>query len=922
MRDPTQGPDDGSIRVHWSGRNAWLTAGTIAVLSLAVSALSIGRGYGIELWIHLVALVTFTGLALRRGLRMRQGAWLSMAAFGACISVAQVLWIRAGVIGGPADGGTVEGGIYIVGVVFGALGIGVLVYGPLRGAQRWRSISDGLVVASCVVFALWTFVYEPQFAGLGPAARSQQYDRLSYVGIDLLFGCVLLLAAVYQPGRAVIRWVAAAVLMVGLGDGIIVWQTGRGEAGANPVSVAIWTIATCFLAVAAAAPDLVPGNGDRGERVTNPRRRVVQAAVMLAVLTVGGQIVLQGSMDTPTLVILLVTGVAVVTNQIWVNEEVLALARTKDAALDQVASSERRFRSVFEEAPVGMVIGRPDGTVLTANPALGRMLGVPPENLAGRTVRAFISPDDLAARDAQIESVVSGRVDAVLRRMRLPRADGTPLWVDVSVSSYSAGDDEDRIIGVVEDVTEQVASRSRLEYLASHDTLTGLTNRHRFTARLTDLLDGHGTHADTPAGVPAELPAEAMVSVAFIDLDRFKVINDSLGHEIGDRLLLELASRIEWTVGDRGMVARFGGDEFTLLLTPADGDELRRTVDAVLDAVAEPVDLPSGERFHPTVSIGVTTARPGSTADGLISEADAAMYRAKERGRNRCEYFAPSGRHRAQVTLRLMDELHRAVERDELVLHYQPIVDVASGLTSGYEALLRWNHPDRGLLAPAHFIDVAEESGLIVDIGDWVVRTACARAAGWPVLSAGFAPSVSVNVAARQLSDAGLTEIVADALTSSGLPAERLWLEMTETAVMTDPRVAGQSLHDLRGLGLHLALDDFGTGYSSLTYLKRFPFETIKIDRSFVDGLGVDANDTAIVGAVAGLARSLGLVSVAEGVETPLQLKALGDLGCDFVQGYLLGRPQPVPTVEEDGRPDATGPTLPAGLPRGTAVRR
>ena len=749
MRDPTQGPDDGSIRLHWSGRNAWLTAGTIAVLSLAVSALSIGRGYGIELSGSTWSPSSRSPASPSdSGLRMRQGAWLSMAAFGACISVAQVLWIRAGVIGGPADGGTVEGAIYIVGVVFGALGIGVLVYGPLRGAQRWRSISDGLVVASCVVFALSTFVYEPQFAGLGPAARSAQYDRLSYVGIDLLFGCVLLLAAVCQPGRAVIRWVAAAVLMVGLGDGIIVWQTGRGGAGANPVSVAIWTIATCFLAVAAAAaPDLVPGNGDRGERVTNPRRRVVQAAVMLAVLTVGGQIVLQGSMDTPTLVILLVTGVAVVTNQIWVNEEVLALARTKDAALDQVARSERRFRSVFEEAPVGMVIGRPDGTVLTANPALGRMLGVPPENLAGRTVRAFIAPDDLAARDAQIESVVSGRVDAVLRRMRLPRADGTPLWVDVSVSSYSAGDDEDRIIGVVEDVTEQVASRSRLEYLASHDTLTGLTNRHRFTARLTDLLRRarHGAHADTPAGVPAELPAEAMVSVAFIDLDRFKVINDSLGHEIGDRLLLELglAHRV-----DRGRPGHGGPVRRRRVHAPAHPRRRRRTASdggRRPGRRAEPVDLPSGERFHPTVSIGVTTARPGSTADGLISEADAAMYRAKERGRDRCEYFAPSGRHRAQVTLRLMDELppRRGARRVGAALPAHRGRGLRPDLGLRGAAALEPPRPGAAGAGPLH----RRGGGVGPDRGHRRVggAPACARAAGWPVLSAGFAPSVSVQ---------------------------------------------------------------------------------------------------------------------------------------------------------------------------------
>jgi EAL domain-containing protein (putative c-di-GMP-specific phosphodiesterase class I) len=321
------------------------------------------------------------------------------------------------------------------------------------------------------------------------------------------------------------------------------------------------------------------------------------------------------------------------------------------------------------------------------------------------------------------------------------------------------------------------------------------------------------------------------------------------------------------------------------------------------------VDLGGGDRFHPTVSIGVSTARAGSSPERVVSEADAAMYRAKERGRNRAEFFTPSGPRDAAVTLRLTDDLHRAVEHDELELHYQPFIDVASGWTTGYEALLRWRHPERGLLGPDRFLDLAEETGLIVEIGEWVLRAACARAAGWPVGPGGFAPSVSVNVAARQLVEPGLVAVADDALTASGLAADRLWLEVTETALMADVRAAADTLRALRGLGLHLALDDFGTGYSSLTYLKRFPFESIKIDRTFVEGLGVDPDDTAIVEAVVGLARSLGLASVAEGVETPLQLRALGDAGCDVVQGYLLGRPQPVPTVET--APTSPGPTAP-----------
>ena len=345
-------------------------------------------------------------------------------------------------------------------------------------------------------------------------------------------------------------------------------------------------------------------------------------------------------------------------------------------------------------------------------------------------------------------------------------------------------------------------------------------------------------------------------------------------------------------------MARFGGDEFTLLLHPTSATHLRTIIDELLRSVAEPVELPRGERFHPTVSIGVSVARPGTTSDRMISEADAAMYRAKERGRNRSEFYVSSGRRTAQVTLRLIDELHRAIERDELEVLYQPIVNLASGHTTGFEALLRWNHPHRGQLAPQHFMAVAEEAGLIVPIGEWVLGTSAARAASWPSMFDGTPLTLSVNVAARQLTDPSFPGIVAQALTSSGLPAEQLWLETTETAIMTDPRIASQALRELRGFGLHLSLDDFGTGYSSLTYLKRFPFETMKIDRSFVAGLEVNADDTAIVAAVVGLARSLGLHSVAEGVESPLQLSALRDLQCEMAQGYLLGIPMTVQDVD------------------------
>ena len=820
-------------------------------------------------YVHIAVLGAFAGLAACRSVRTRSWAWALVAAFGTCQVGSQVLWMRAGVLTAGQGGGAVADALFVLGVALGVVGIGTITFGRFGGARRWRSVSDGVLVASIAIFSAFTVLFEGQLDRLHGTAAADQRLRLLFVALDVVVLGVIGLAALTQRDRPLLWWTSAALTLNLVGDAADAWRAGEGHPRSGPVSLLAWTGAVVLLAVAAVAPDRAADPRSHAA----PRRLAVYGAMVVAVAAMGVQLVVNGSLDGAALVLLLVVGTAVVVNQFWVNREIAELAGASDAAMRRMADSERRFRTIFERAPVGMVITGPDRRVVTANATLGAILGERPDRITGRPL------GDLLPADVDPDAG-----DAVVHHGRLGRDGDAPLEVEVSAVGYRAPDGEPRLIGVVEDVTDRRAAADRLEFLATHDSLTGLPNRDRFTNRLEALL--------------AE-PDGGAVAVAFLDLDRFKVINDSLGHAVGDQLLVVLGGRLAEAVGDEGMVARFGGDEFTLLLTPEDEGALARCVERVRTAVSEPVELVHGERFHPTVSIGVTTARSGSTADRLISEADAAMYRAKEGGRNRAEVYVASSRRQARVTLRLIDELHRALERDELEVHFQPVVDARSGMTTAYEALLRWRHPERGLLLPGHFLDVAEESGLIVRIGEHVLRSACARAAAWRPRPDGIGTSVSVNVAARQLAEPGLAATVADALATTGLPADRLWLEVTETAVMTDPRTAGQALRDLRSLGLHLALDDFGTGYSSLTYLKRFPFETIKVDRGFTSGLGVDQDDTAIVTAVVSLARSLGLFSVAEGVESPLQLAALRDLGCDLVQGFLLGRPEAVPAVEQ-----------------------
>jgi diguanylate cyclase (GGDEF)-like protein len=432
---------------------------------------------------------------------------------------------------------------------------------------------------------------------------------------------------------------------------------------------------------------------------------------------------------------------------------------------------------------------------------------------------------------------------------------------------------------------ERRHAEEQLEHLAHHDPLTGLPNRSLFHDRL-----GQAIARAHRSG--------RLVALMFLDLDRFKQINDTLGHEAGDRVLQVAAARLRAHLREGDSVSRLGGDEFTVLLEDVEGsDQVRGVAHKLLRAFAEPVAL-EGRDFYVTLSLGIALyPRDGPDADTLIKHADTAMYQAKSEGRDNFQFYLPDMGAAASERLTLEGSLRQALERGELLLHYQPVVRLADGEIAGVEALLRWRHPREGLLEPGRFIGIAEQTGLIVPIGDWVLREACAQSARWQ--AGGLRPlRVAVNLSARQFRKAGLAESISAALRESGLDSRWLTLEITESLLMENAAASGAVLESLKEMGAHMALDDFGTGYSSLAYLKHFPIDVIKIDRSFVSDIPGDADDAAIVRATIGLASSLGMQTTAEGVETRAQLEFLREHGCRYGQGYLFSEAVPAAEFE------------------------
>ncbi|MGH9016338.1 MAG: putative bifunctional diguanylate cyclase/phosphodiesterase [Acidimicrobiales bacterium] len=563
-----------------------------------------------------------------------------------------------------------------------------------------------------------------------------------------------------------------------------------------------------------------------------------------------------------------------------------ATSAEKEDAEASLRASEERYRSLVQNSSDTTLVLGPAGVILYASPATRALVGQDPADLIGRRASDLVHPDDRARVEPELGELL--RTAAVIEPLQFRIAHASGIWrhAEAVVTDMRNRPAVGGYVINVRDITERKEAEELLAHQALHDPLTGLPNRLLLVDRLRTAI-ARGQRHDGPPPV-----------VMFLDLDRFKLVNDSLGHGAGDELLVCVADRLRSVLRAADTLSRFGGDEFVILCEGMASEEaVMALAERAMTAIDEPFVI-NGERFHIGVSIGVAFVDDdGPSPEELLGDADYAMYLAKARsGQGRVQLFDQTTRAVARQRVHTETALARALERDELVVFYQPIVETATRRWVGVEALLRWQHPTRGLLPPADFLDVAEQTGLIVPIGSWVLSEACTQVQTWNRdLPADEQLAVSVNLSGRQLTEPDLAQSIALALEQAGIDprALRLVLEVTETLLPADEDEARHRLVELHELGIQLAIDDFGTGYSSLRYVRDLPISTIKIDRSFVSGLGTSDHDEAIVIAVTQLARTLGLRVVAEGVETETQFAFLSRVGCDFSQGYLFGRPQP-----------------------------
>ncbi len=777
---------------------------------------------------------------------------------------------------------------------------------PAGVTSRLRAVCDALIVASGMLLSSWLTVLGPVYRS-GSGSVFAQVVGLAYpVGDVLTLSAVIIVAGRTRSStRLAFGWIGCAIAAIAVSDSAFAYLTTVGSYSTGQLFDTGWVVGYLALALAAIKPtprrDRRPAAGDR---TLVPYVPVVAATVILIVRLVhGGRL---GTVDAAGVIAMLAF---LVVRQVLTLRENDALARDLEHKVQtrtlQLRHSEQRMSSLIENvSDIISVIAR-DGTIQFISPSVRAVLGHDDAALTDQCLFDLLHPDDRLSAVAFFTDASDAAGPGRRVELRMRTRDGEWRHTETIAGEFTGDPTGGRLVLTTRDVSDQKALEHELEHQAFHDHLTGLANRALFANRVEHQL----ARAARTAG---------QLAVIFIDLDEFKTINDTLGHESGDELLREVARRLRTSSRSGDTVARLGGDEFAVLLEESDEATAIGLTERYLRALTPPVVITEGG-MSISASAGIALSGPGteSVAD-LLRNADIAMYRAKAAGKGGFEVFRTEMHDAVIHRVALRRDLEAALEDEELVVHYQPLIELGTQRIVGFEALCRWMHPVRGLVAPNEFIPVAEETGLIVPIGRWVLREAVRQLCAWEAMTSRKL-TMSVNVSGRQLASPEFVGTVAEILRTSGLEPSRLVLELTESVLLKDVDEAVGRMRALKDLGVKLAIDDFGTGFSSLSYLHRFPVDSLKIDKSFVDQIVDSGLAGELVNSIVALGSAMRLSTVAEGIEHEWQATSLEATGCQLGQGYLFGRPLPGGQAEELIR--ALDPGVPGSEPAGSSAR-
>src|SRR5256886_11687656 len=810
-------------------------------------------------------------------------AWTFMAVSAFSWGAGEVAWSYYELLGGQqvpfpsfADLG------YLMAVPLAIAGVLCFPWAPSRATSLARTILDGLLITGSLLVISWSSVLGAVYRS-GSGDLMAQLIGLAYPAGDVVIGTMLVILAARAPRstRLPLYLLAGGLLANLLADSGFAYLTTTSQYGVGAVIDVGWAAGYLLIAIAAlraastpallAAPSGPPGRVG----LLLPYLSVAAAAVVAAI-----QEARPGDLDPVIFWTLLIVIVLVVIRQFLTLNDNLALNRALEANAAALTKGQEHFRSLVQNSSdVITLIGR-DGAIRYQSASIERILGYREGQLIGKPFGDLVHPDDRTQVLRRIDEAINIPGPPIAVECRLRRDDESYCPTEVTITNLLELPAVRGLVLNTRDVSERKALEEKLTHQAFHDSLTNLPNRAAFRIHLD-----HALQKDT----------ERRIAVLFLDLDDFKTVNDTMGHDVGDQLLAAVGARIASTLRPGDTVARLGGDEFAVLLNNMEDEQIAaRVAERITRQLAPPFAI-GGKEISMQASIGIAGLVSGQeAAEELIRNADVAMYIAKSKGKARYVEYEASLAKAAVDRMELQHDMEVALQEKQFVLHYQPVVILESGAIHSVEALVRWNHPRRGLLNPADFITIAEQSGMIVELGRWVMQQAARDGRRWQVRypsTPAMAIQVSVNLSGRQLQRSDVIKEVIDAVDAAGLEPQSLILELTESVLMADTEPVARTLQELRSLGFRLALDDFGTGYSSLGHLRDFPVDILKMDGSFVAGIGSGLADGAILRAVIGLANTLGLMTIAEGIERQEQLAALNAMGCHAGQGFFFSKP-------------------------------